>query len=212
MTIIEYFGKMKSLGDEIAAASGKPMDEEDLVAYIQNGLDDDFELVVSVLVARVKPITMTDLYSQLLNFENRQALRSSGSSVNAASRGCGKPSNRSRTGRGRGSDGRNRGGSNQQRVDNRPIYQVCYKIGHMASKCWHRFDQNYVPDERHVAAATHAYKVDTNWYIDTGATDHLTGELDKLTARGKYKGKDQIHAANGAGMEIKHIGHFVTSS
>lgn len=106
-----------------------------------------------------------------------------------------------------------RGSNNQQRVDNRPVCQVCYKMGHVASECWHCFDDSYVPDERHVAAATHAaYGVDTNWYLDTGATDHITGELDKLAVRERYKGNNQIHAANGAGMSIKHIGHSVISS
>jgi histone deacetylase 1/2 len=49
--------------------------------------------------------------------------------------------------------------------------------------------------------------VDTNWYIDTGATDHITSELEKLQIRGKYNKGDQIHNASGTGMDISHIGH-----
>ncbi len=65
-----------------------------------------------------------------------------------------------------------------------------------------------MPDERHLAAAaSYAYGVDSNWYMDSGAIDHITSELDKLTVRGKYKGNDQVHTANGAGMKIEHIGH-----
>jgi hypothetical protein len=52
-----------------------------------------------------------------------------------------------------------------------------------------------------------SYGVDTNWYSDTGATDHITGELDKLTVRDHYQGSNQIHNANGQGMDIHHIGH-----
>jgi histone deacetylase 1/2 len=51
------------------------------------------------------------------------------------------------------------------------------------------------------------YGVDTNWYVDSGATDHITGELDKLTMREKYGGRDQVHTANGSGMSISNIGH-----
>jgi hypothetical protein len=51
-----------------------------------------------------------------------------------------------------------------------------------------------------------SYTVDNNWYTDTGATDHITGELEKLAVREKYNGPDQIHTANGAGMNIRHIG------
>jgi hypothetical protein len=50
--------------------------------------------------------------------------------------------------------------------------------------------------------------VDTNWYTDTGATYHITegGELEKLSFCEKYHGGDQVHTANGAGMNIRHIG------
>uniref|UniRef100_A0A453KL04 Uncharacterized protein n=1 Tax=Aegilops tauschii subsp. strangulata TaxID=200361 RepID=A0A453KL04_AEGTS len=57
-------------------------------------------------------------------------------------------------------------------------------------------------------AADVSYGVDTNWYMDTGATNHITGELEKLTLHEKYCGHDQVYTAtNGAGMEISHIGH-----
>jgi histone deacetylase 1/2 len=49
--------------------------------------------------------------------------------------------------------------------------------------------------------------VDTNWYTNTGATDHITGNLEKLMIRDRYHGKDKIHMANGEGMHISHIGH-----
>jgi hypothetical protein len=51
-----------------------------------------------------------------------------------------------------------------------------------------------------------SYTVDNNWYTDTGATDHIIGELEKLAVRDKYNGADQVHTANGAGMNIRHIG------
>jgi hypothetical protein len=59
------------------------------------------------------------------------------------------------------------------------------------------------------AAATQGYGVDTNWYTDTAATDHITSELDKLTVQNKYKGSDQIVTASGAGMDICNTGHAV---
>jgi hypothetical protein len=56
------------------------------------------------------------------------------------------------------------------------------------------------------------YDVDTNWYMDTDATDHITGELEKLTTHDKYLGGDQVHTASGSGMEIQHIVHGVLRS
>jgi hypothetical protein len=48
--------------------------------------------------------------------------------------------------------------------------------------------------------------------MDSGVTDHITGELEKLTICDKYHGGDQVHAANGSGMEIDHIGHSTLHS
>ena len=42
--------------------------------------------------------------------------------------------------------------------------------------------------------------------MDSGATDHLTKELDKLTLKEKYHGKDKVQVANGASLSITHIG------
>jgi hypothetical protein len=68
LTIAEYFGKMKSLGDEMAVA-GRPLDDEELTEYIITGLDEDYTPLVSALCTRVEPISISVLYSQLLNFE-----------------------------------------------------------------------------------------------------------------------------------------------
>ena len=48
-----------------------------------------------------------------------------------------------------------------------------------------------MPDPRLVNAATSSYTVDTNWYADTEAKDHITGELEKLTIRNRYTGSDR---------------------
>jgi hypothetical protein len=54
-------------------------------------------------------------------------------------------------------------------------------IGHRALRCYKRFDASYSGEEKQANAAATSYNVDTDWYIDTGATDHITSELDKLT-------------------------------
>ena len=48
--------------------------------------------------------------------------------------------------------------------------------------------------------------------MDTGATDHITGELEKLTIRDKYSDNEQVHVANGTGMEIGYVGHSILHS
>jgi hypothetical protein len=132
-------------------------------------------------------------------------------------RGRGQPGGHGRgTPGGRGRDnsgGRGRSqssGGQKSRFNGR--CQVCFKEGHSATSCWHRFDVDYVPDDKNANSANHVYGVDSNWYTDTGATDHITSELDKLVIHDKYNGSDPIRTASGAGMNINHIGNAVVST
>jgi histone deacetylase 1/2 len=90
--------------------------------------------------------------------------------------------------------------------------QICKKYGHPASECWWRYgDDEDDDDTYHDEKGAHlaSYGVDTNWYIDTGATDHITRELSKLSIHEHYKGRDQVHNASGQGMAITHLGHLI---
>ena len=86
--------------------------------------------------------------------------------------------------------------------NNGEVCQLCAKEGHTVLRCFKRFDASFTgpPEQRSASTVTTNYDIDTNWYTDTGATDHITGELDKLTVRDKYQGNDQVHTASGAGM------------
>jgi hypothetical protein len=57
--------------------------------------------------------------------------------------------------------------------------------------------------------ASNSYNIYPNWYADTSATDHITGELEMLAMRSKYQEGDQIHMKSGAGMDICYIGHNI---
>jgi hypothetical protein len=107
-----------------------------------------------------------------------------------------------------GGHGGGRGGGRGNKV---PCH-VCGKIGHKALCCYKHFDANYNSEEKQAHTATTGYSVDTDWYTNTSATDHITLELDKLMTREKYHGSDQVHVVNGSGMPISHIGHSTIHS
>jgi hypothetical protein len=112
----EYFAKMRALGDEMNAA-GRKLEDEELVKYILVGLDFEYNPVVSAVVARVKPISISELYTQVLAFEMRLELMGQGASsysnpsANSAQRGRGGFSRGQ--GRGRGTPGRGGDGRGQ---------------------------------------------------------------------------------------------------
>ncbi|KAM0844755.1 hypothetical protein ACQ4PT_056836 [Festuca glaucescens] len=87
--------------------------------------------------------------------------------------------------------------------------QLCGLAGHVASRCHRRFKTDFLGlgnngkgNDRQVHMAqkghTPSYSVDPSWYMDTGATYHVTSELDKLAVQQPYHGHDKVHTANGA--------------
>jgi len=142
--------------------------------------------------------------------------------ANVASRGRG-GSNQSHGGRGRGgsrgrggrssnnSTGTSRQGGSGNKYAEKPTCQICGKVGHTAQRCWYRYDddEEYQQQGKTAGAASTSYGIDTNWYIDSGSSDHITGDLEKLTVHNKYKGKDQVHGADGKDMSIRNIVHSV---
>lgn len=55
---------------------------------------------------------------------------------------------------------------------------------------------------------------DGNWYPDSGATNHITHNLNNLTVGTEYTGSNQVQVRNGACLLISHFGHssFKTST
>jgi hypothetical protein len=53
----------------------KKLDDEELISYILAGLDYEYNSLVSSIAARVEPVTLGDMYSQLLAFEMRLELQ-----------------------------------------------------------------------------------------------------------------------------------------
>jgi hypothetical protein len=84
---------------------------------------------------------------------------------------------------------------------------LCGRKGHVVQRCFKRFDQSFSGEEKVVASTTTSYEIDTNWYVDFGATDHITSDLDKLSVRDKYVSNDQVHTVSDSGMEIQHDGN-----
>lgn len=79
---------------------------------------------------------------------------------------------------------------------NRPPCQLCGIPG--PSHCHKRFKRDFLgigndgcDNERQAAMTTQghtpSYEVNPSWYMDTGAKDHLTSELSKLTAYERYQ-------------------------
>ena len=54
--------------------------------------------------------------------------------------------------------------------------------------------------------ADYGVVADPAWYIDSGATNHVTKEASIFSSYSVYHGFDQLHIGNGMGLHIKHVG------
>lgn len=92
----------------------------------------------------------------------------------------------------------------------------------MAWQCYYRFNQQFVGPFAHSSQqstpsplpiqpiptaliATSQRVYDSTWYPDSGASNHLTSNINHLTNRTEYGEPDQVYIANGTGIPIKHI-------
>jgi hypothetical protein len=69
---LEYYTKMKNYDDDMVAA-GRRLKDGELVEYILARLD-EFSPLVSSLITRTEPVSLEELFSQLLAFETHLEL------------------------------------------------------------------------------------------------------------------------------------------
>ena len=94
----------------------------------------------------------------------------------------------------------------------RPICQICGKVGHLAVDCYHRVDYAYQgkhPPAKLAAMATASnarFTQNQPWLIDSTATDHVTASLNQLSFPKPHTTQDHITVGNGQTLPITHIG------
>ncbi|XP_071678597.1 uncharacterized protein [Lolium perenne] len=223
-TVNTYFHQMKALSDSLTSI-GEPLRDAEFVSYILAGLDEEYDALYQVVTNRTTPIAIRDLFSQLQATEQRKLAqrRSSGSSQYPAAH-LAAPS--AAFGAGRGgprpstpfpSAKPTPAATTPKQTGGRTpvVCQLCGIPRHVASRCYKRFNRDFLGlgndgsnTEKQLAMAMSAshgsqgasQSVDPAWYADSGATHHITSELDKLTSREPYHGTDQVHTANGTGI------------
>jgi hypothetical protein len=152
LIVSDYYAKMCQFVGDLATFVGAPLRDDELVAHLLAGLDEDFNPVFTTMVAQVDPITPSELYAQLLSFEQHTNLQahhppSASSPAMVASRGRGSSggcgfiglTRGSGRGSGRGPDPSRGGLSNQSTSSAKSLShaqcQLCLKYGHTTNKC-----------------------------------------------------------------------------
>lgn len=111
--------------------------------------------------------------------------------------------------RGRFPSGRPLNSPRFQRSTSTPVTcQICTKKGHSASSCWYRQDLSYngTTPQQQALISTTAHSTN-DWVLDSGATSHITTDLNNLTTASTYTGEQQVTFGNGQQSTISHIVH-----
>ncbi|KAG6389173.1 hypothetical protein SASPL_150632 [Salvia splendens] len=113
-------------------------------------------------------------------------------------------------GRGSSPEKSGRGGFSQ---NHQPHSQICRITGHYANVCPDQFNRE-IATTTPVANIAKAFSVSSiasdlpisDWYLDTGASAHMTPTPAQLHSSTPYAGSDSVVVGNGALLPISHIG------
>jgi gag-polypeptide of LTR copia-type len=99
----------------------------------------------------------------------------------------------------------------------RSTCQICFKKGHTARECYFRYDQAYsdslsTPYQAQALFAAPAASSSDRWYLDSGATHHVTADINNLSSFLPYTGTDKLQVGNGMTLSICNIGNCFLSS
>ena len=156
-----YFSKMKRLADSLAIV-GKPVEHNDLITYILTGLDSqDYESLVTTLLAKGENMSLDELYAVLLSHEMRldqkkgklsdDVMHNLTTNVAQKNQGFYKGNFGYQRGiGGLGGNTQNNFGNGSNGGNNMPfkpniVCQICFIPGHGATKCKNRYNSAFVP-------------------------------------------------------------------
>jgi len=91
---------------------------------------------------------------------------------------------------------------------NKEACQICGRTNHIATKCYYRYEYSNV-EESSQEALTSLYlndDNDQNFYVDSGASTHMTNQGGNFKNLKPYFGTDKVFVGNGQALPISHKG------
>ena len=231
-SMAEFLHEMKAIADELALAQS-PVLDEDLIVHILTQLGDDYKHITAALQIRDTPLTFSDLFAKLVDYE--RSLHETISAPTIATVNYTQKPNSRLTGRTNYDQRNNHRPNNFGPRNNRPPHsgsyssfntrdnrnsmfcQFCNITGHDTKECRKlaRFlrDNNITissgpqstPVVNHSTTASSAQI--PPWMFDSGASHHVASDRSSLHTLSDFGGPDEIMLGNGTNLPISHTGH-----
>ncbi|KAI0515821.1 hypothetical protein KFK09_008489 [Dendrobium nobile] len=218
-TMQQYLAHVKNIVDNIAA-SGTKIDPEDIVLYILNDLPATYNSFKTYIHSSSLPADLDALYALLvteeihINQDIKNDQLATTTAYHATSYNQARSKNPKRTNKYRNNGPRTTAtsdpaSSQPPNPGKRPICQICSKIGHIASNCWHRCILSYNPPTNASPRALLAQPTppaSQSWVLDTGASSHMMSDSSTIQFPSAYHGHDSVSVVNGNTVPIQNYG------
>lgn len=232
-TISEYLRLIKTKSDELALL-GKPLDAEDLIEQILAGLPEEYKSEIDAVNGRDNLISFSELNEKLLNREamivcDQPTTPSFPATANVTTRTNYNNNNNNNNNRGNWRPNMPRNNNSNYVPNNNNTYnggrgprpylgrcQACGIQGHSLQRCpsfrvvaadatQHNNNNNLQLRPTAHTAYVNAQHPDA-WLLDSGASHHVTSDLNNLASHTQYVGSDGVVIGNGANLPITHTG------
>lgn len=187
---------------------GHPVDNIDLVIHALNGLDPSFREFTSSIRTRDTPISFDELFVKLMDYEmylKRDEHLAQNTPINANYANRGRSEHNKSRNQNHSSGSSNQSGKRHHSSSSNIVCQLCSKRGHSAQTCY-KLNKNSRKSSKPATYATNATTPPPEWLFDSGASHHITNDLNNLTLKVDYTGNAQLHVANGTFLPITHVG------
>lgn len=226
-SVSAYMQAIKTRSDELALL-GKPVDDDDLIYHLFEGLGVEYKSVVDAINARDTAISFVELHEKLLNREAFLQAADSTSQLLLASANLTAYRNRSN---------RRPSTTNSSQPNTTDAYpppdqhqskpylrrfQACGVQGHTAKRCpmfrlatnQHsapsrpQGSQGYRPStpwQPRAHDTTLSHDTTPTWLMDSGSSHHVTSDLSNLSLHSPYPGSNDVMIDDGSALSITHI-------
>ncbi|OIT36271.1 hypothetical protein A4A49_63595, partial [Nicotiana attenuata] len=210
LSIADYVHRLKSISDALTSI-GNPISDSDLVLQILSGLPSEYLSVSTSISTRVPLPTFLETRSLLFLYETQ--LTGFSSTASDSSTALVAKKNSSSQGRGRG---RNSNAPHSTISSVYPTYpfsssfqcQLCFQPTHAARDCPF-LGSKALFFELQSSSSGHSYTPPSNpqWYVDTGASSHMTPTTSNLSSIQPYNGNDSVMVGNSNQLPISYTGN-----
>ncbi|RVW25418.1 Retrovirus-related Pol polyprotein from transposon RE1 [Vitis vinifera] len=207
-SIAEFSCTFKGLCDQLATIR-HPIDDTDKVHWYLRALGPDYKIFSTTMMSQLPLPSFAEIVSKALSHEifERSVSHSSSNSayfVQQTSKVAGHKQVKHR------SSASPTPFANSKSSSNSSVHcQLCDKEGHSAKRCWN-FLKLKKKQSDNLAEAFSACSIqdfnDSEWFLDSGATSHMTSDTEGVDQPAVYSGNERVMVGNGQSLAISHIG------